>query len=213
MSLTQKGMRSSLTYITKPAIQRIANKVGSKNVSCQVYDEMRNVLFTYLNNLMVAITAFTDSRKAATISIEDVQDAVYSIYDQLNMSLIFPNGLDAKLKACRLVFVKSRSYDAVLVMKKHSLALGTPQVMRKKSHENKMNIARAAFDRLAREVAQGIKSDSRFEKTALSLIQNLAEAYLMDFMEDAHHASLHANRTTLWAEDLQLARVFRGSRL
>lgn len=187
--------------------------MGAKNVSNQVYDEVRGILLTFIKNLMTATTAFTDSRNAATISIEDVQDAVYTVYDQLNITHVFPQGLEARLASCHLVFVKARSTEAIDVMNRHKTGDTVYRQPKEKDRRKDVNIARAAFNRLAREVALEMKYNSRFEKTALDLIQHLTESYLLDYMEDAHRASIHANRTTLWVEDIQLVHMFRGDRL
>jgi len=50
------------------------------------------------------------------------------------------------------------------------------------------------------------------QSTALLAIQEAAEAYLVNLFEDANLCAIHADRVTLMAKDIQLARRIRGER-
>jgi len=63
-----------------------------------------------------------------------------------------------------------------------------------------------------REIAQGLKSDLRFQTTAFYALQEAAEAYMVGLFEDANLAAIHAKRVTIMAKDIQLARRIRGER-
>ena len=73
-------------------------------------------------------------------------------------------------------------------------------------------IRKLPFQRLVREIAQGYKSDIRFQETAVLAIQEAAEAYLIGLFEDTNLCALHAKRVTILAKDMQLARRIRGER-
>ena len=74
-------------------------------------------------------------------------------------------------------------------------------------------IRKVPFQRLVREIAQGLKLDLRFQSTALLALQEAAEAYLTSLFEDTNLCAVHAKRVTIMPKDMQLARRIRGERL
>lgn len=73
-------------------------------------------------------------------------------------------------------------------------------------------IRKLPFQRFVRELAQDIKSDLRFQGTALLALQEAAEAYLVGLFEDTNLCAMHAKRVTIMPKDMQLARRIRGER-
>lgn len=62
------------------------------------------------------------------------------------------------------------------------------------------------FQRLAREIAQNISADLRFQAPALAASQEASEAFLVGLMEDSNLCAIHARRVTIMPKDLQLSR-------
>lgn len=50
----------------------------------------------------------------------------------------------------------------------------------------------------------------RFQSSALSALQESAEAYLVSLFEDVNLAAVHAKRVTIMPKDMILARRIRG---
>jgi len=73
-----------------------------------------------------------------------------------------------------------------------------------------LQIRRAPFQRLAREVALSFKADARFQSNALWTLQQAAEAYLTGLFADTNLCAIHAGRVTVFVKDMQLARRIRG---
>ena len=73
-------------------------------------------------------------------------------------------------------------------------------------------IRKAPFQRLVREIAQDMKTDVRFQSTALLALQEAAEMHLIQLFEDTNLCALHAKRVTVMPRDMQLARRIRGER-
>ena len=71
---------------------------------------------------------------------------------------------------------------------------------------------RAPFQRLVRELAQKVKSDLRFQSSAIQALQEASEAYLVGLFQDINLIAIHAKRVTVQAKDMQLARRIRGER-
>ena len=66
-------------------------------------------------------------------------------------------------------------------------------------------IRKLPFQRLARELAQSISGDLRFQATALAASQEASEAYLISLLEDTNLCAIHARRVTIMPKDLQLS--------
>lgn len=72
-------------------------------------------------------------------------------------------------------------------------------------------IPRLPFSRVVREIMTGLsKNELRIEAIALEALQEAAEAYLVQFFEDAAILSMHAKRVTVHVQDVRLVRYFRG---
>jgi histone H3 len=70
-------------------------------------------------------------------------------------------------------------------------------------------IRKLPFQRLVREVAQDYKNDLRFQATAILALQEAAEAYLVNLMEDTNLCAIHGKRVTIMPKDITLARRIR----
>ena len=66
------------------------------------------------------------------------------------------------------------------------------------------------FQRLVREVSQQIKSDLRFQSTALLALQEAAEAYLVNMFEEVNLCAFHGRRVTIQVKDMRLWKRMKG---
>ncbi|XP_074335400.1 histone H3.3-like [Apium graveolens] len=79
----------------------------------------------------------------------------------------------------------------------------------RKQKTTELLILKLPFQRLVHEIAQGIKSDLRFQSHAVLALQEALEAYLVGLFHDANLCSIHAKRVTIMPKDIQLARRIR----
>jgi histone H3 len=84
--------------------------------------------------------------------------------------------------------------------------------IRKYQKSTECLIRKLPFQRLVREVAQGIRGDLRFQSTAVLALQEASEAYVVGVFEDANLCAIHAKRVTVFARDMNLALRIRGQR-
>ncbi|XP_074336115.1 histone H3.3-like [Apium graveolens] len=82
--------------------------------------------------------------------------------------------------------------------------------IRKYQKTTELLILKLPFERLVRKIAQGIKSDLRFQSHAVLALQEASEAYLVGLFHDANLCSIHAKRVTIMPKDIQLARRIGG---
>ena len=55
-----------------------------------------------------------------------------------------------------------------------------------------------------------VGQEFRYQSMALDVLQEAAEAYLVDLFENANVCAIHANRVTVMPKDIQLVRRIRG---
>ena len=98
--------------------------------------------------------------------------------------------------------------------KPHRFRPGTVALREIRKYQKSTNllIRKMPFQRLVREIAQGFKTDLRFQSNAVLALQEAAECYLVGIFEDTQMCALHAGRSTIMAKDMQLARRIRGER-
>jgi histone H3/H4 len=73
-------------------------------------------------------------------------------------------------------------------------------------------IRKLPFQRLVREIAQDLRSELRFQSSAICALQESSEAYLVSLFEDTNMCAIHGRRVTIQNKDMQLARRLRGER-
>ena len=98
--------------------------------------------------------------------------------------------------------------------RKHRYRPGTLALREIRHYQKKTNllIKRAPFARLVKEIAQGCMQELRFQNSAISALQEAAEAYLVGLFEDTNMCAIHAKWITIMPRDIQLARRIRGER-
>jgi histone H3 len=79
-----------------------------------------------------------------------------------------------------------------------------------KSTENL--IRKAPFQRLVREIVQGLRNDLRFQQSALMALQEATESYMVGLFEDSNICAIHCKRVTIMPKDMILARRLRGEK-
>ena len=71
-------------------------------------------------------------------------------------------------------------------------------------------IEKKLFRRLVKEVSLEIKSDIRFQNSAVLALQEAAESYLVGLFEDTNLCAIAAKRITIFLKDMWLAKGIRG---
>ncbi|XP_010342111.2 histone H3.3A-like [Saimiri boliviensis] len=100
------------------------------------------------------------------------------------------------------------------VKKPHRYRPGTVALreIRRYHRSTELLIRKLPFQRLVREIAQGFKTDLRFQSTAIDALQEASEAYLVGLSEDTNLCAIHAKHVTIVPKDIQLGCRIRGER-
>ena len=87
--------------------------------------------------------------------------------------------------------------------------------IRRYQRSTELLIRRAPFNCLVREFMQDLQRgghELRISPTAITALQEVAEAYLVLLFEDTNLCAIHAKRVTIMPKDIQLARRIHGER-
>ena len=82
--------------------------------------------------------------------------------------------------------------------------------IRKYQKSTELLIRKLHFQRLLREIAHEIKSDLRFQSTAILALQEAAEDYLVRMFEQVNLCCIHGGRVTIQIKDIMLWRRMKG---
>ena len=84
--------------------------------------------------------------------------------------------------------------------------------IRKYQKSTELLIRKLPFQRLTKSIAQGVRLDTRFQRSAVLALQEASEAYLVGLLEDCNLCARHSRRVTIMDRDLHLAKRIRGER-
>ncbi|XP_043328959.1 histone H3.3A-like [Cervus canadensis] len=98
------------------------------------------------------------------------------------------------------------------VKKPHHYWPGTVALceIRRYQRSTELLIRKLPFQRLVREIAQGFKTDLRFQSAAIGAFQEAGEAYLVGLFEDTNLCAIPAKCVTIIPKGIQLACHIRG---
>ena len=83
--------------------------------------------------------------------------------------------------------------------------------IRKYQSSGKLLIRWLPFQRLFKEVAQGFRTDLKFQGMAIKVLQEAGETFLVGILEQANLCAVHAKQVTVMPKDIQMARHIRGN--
>lgn len=79
----RKVLRDNIQGITKPAIRRLARRGGVKRISALIYEEIRGVLKSFLENVIKDSVTYTEHARRKTVTAMDI---VYALKRQGELS-------------------------------------------------------------------------------------------------------------------------------
>jgi histone H3/H4/ubiquitin len=203
----RKVLRDNIQGVTKGAIQRLAHVAGVKRISGLVYEEIRGVLKVYLENVLKNAILYTEHSRRKTVSVEDVEAALNRHEPSGGVIRGKP-----KAKPCPK---HGYGFSFGVGQKPHRFLPGTVAIRKIRFYQRQsrcLHIGMLPFQRLVREIGQDYKTDLRFSKEAVILLQYAAEHYLSSLLEDANLGAIHAKRQKIEPKDIQLARRIRAER-
>uniref|UniRef100_A0A6C0BF27 Core Histone H2A/H2B/H3 domain-containing protein n=1 Tax=viral metagenome TaxID=1070528 RepID=A0A6C0BF27_9ZZZZ len=196
---TRKVYRDNVYGITNNVIARLAHKAGVKTISGLIYKELRAIINNnFLEPVVQASLTYMEHANRVTVSREDVLEGF-----RIKGFTIYSGGDEANPKKCK-------DYDSTLKEKKSDKKVkpgmkSLKEIRHYQTQSDCVYIARAAFERLVKEIVQDVRTDAvRWSSDAMGLLQQSIEAEIVNFIENANLCAIHAGRQTLQPKDLQL---------
>ena len=118
----------------------------------------------------------------------------------------------------RSAFVKkqprSQTGQAMMQQQPHRYRPGTVALreIRRYQKSTELLICKLSFQRLVCEILQGYGVGYRVTPAMMMALQEAAEAYLVQLLEDSNLCAIHTKRITIQPKDIQLARQICGER-
>ena len=101
------------------------------------------------------------------------------------------------------------------VKKAHRYRPGTVALreIRRYQKSTDLLIPKASFQRLVKEILLDKQKDvQRIQATAVDLLQEAVEQFMVETFDNSNHCAIHAERTTLMIKDIQLAQKIKGKK-
>ena len=126
----------------------------------------------------------------------------------------FGTGLPPQQAAQKAAQKAAKQAAQKAAKKPHRYRPGTVALRQIRTYQKgfQLLLLKLPFQRLVRELTEKFVSDYRWQATALSALQEAAEAYLVGLFEDTNLCAIHAKRVTIMVKDIELARRIRGER-
>ena len=149
-------------------------------------------------------------KKKVRFSLSEDKD---SSDDELSKPSKSPRKMPRRVSSTKLA-TRSSSKAFPAVMRPHRYRPGTVALreIRKYQKSTELLIGKSAFARLVREIAQKYKNEVRFQSSAILCIQEAAEAYIVELLEDTNLCAIHARSCSIRPKDLQIAKRLRRNR-
>lgn len=186
----RKPLRDNIEGITPAAIKRLAHTGGVATMSRITTEQTRAYLKIFLGSVVSKAVLYAQHARRKRVSALDVAQA----FELLGFKALAAPASKKAFPACKTV-----KGDVAKQVAHHHARFGTC-----------LQIPKAAFSRLAREVAQDYTRDTSFTADALMQLQFAAESYLVRLFSASADVLVAAGRKVLQPEDMQAARKKRG---
>lgn len=223
----RKIIRDSIQGITKPAIRRICLRAGAKRFSGTIYENFREILKMYMENLLNAIVTFTEHARRKTVSKGDLDAALQmrgcylgadtneKLKQTFEMCKARKNRKDRAPKE-NDDEKEEKEKENGDVKSPHRFKPGTVaarDIKYQQKNSDCFAIPKTNFRRLCREIGQDFSDDLRYSASFFELFQLVVEEHMVTIMDHSNKCAQHADRQTVTPKDMMLARTIMGERL
>lgn len=219
-------LRDNIHGITKGVITRLARRGGVKRMSNLLFEEIRTVMKTKLENIIRSAIVYMQLARRKTVERKDIYQAARAEGVYIFAGRVFKKekakkksksgeekSSPAKSKGSKSGKNKSKSKKSSGRKTKH-FKPGTVALRQIRRFQKLTGLitAKQAFRRLVKEVAQDFFTDARFAAQAFNVLQLYIETYIVKLFEDSLLCAFHGKRITPAPKDVHLARRLKGER-
>ena len=169
----------------------------------------------YLLRLTKMYDKLSDASKRPTAFSKAQFDAITIKKNQIVATIVdtrnnikYPSKIDEKIRSEKCEIYRPRKIPKIVgSTKPHRFHPGTVALKEIRHYQKKggLLMPKAPFARLVKELIREIKPDWRVTGTALDVLQEAAEAFIVRFMEDANLCAIHKKLVTVDKNSMKLA--------
>jgi len=232
----RKIYRDNIQGVTKNAIQRMMYTAGITRAGGLCYEETRGIIKVKLEDIIYKIIIYLEHLRKKTVDEYIVAHCVTPklyTYEPIARSCLGMRKR-SKSRSRRSRSKRSRSRSRISRSKRSKSRSRSSRSKRTKSRSRSsrskitksrssivktlknikffqnryecLNISMLPFSRIVREVTQDYKTDVRYTKKALILLQYSIETYIVKVFKEARNVAMHAKRTKVEPKDINIAR-------
>ena len=169
----------------------------------------------YLLRLTKMYDKLSDASKRPTAFSKAQFDAITIKKNQIVATIVdtrnnikYPSKIDEKIRSEKCEIYRPRKIPKIVgSTKPHRFHPGTVALKEIRHYQKRggLLMPKAPFARLVKELVREIKPDWRVTGTALDVLQEAAEAFIVRFMEDANLCTIHKKLVTVDKSSMVLA--------
>ncbi len=208
----RKVMRDNIQGITKPALNKLTKKAGVYRTGSLIYEELRGIIYVFIEKLMNDIVAFNIHKRKTTITKEDVYEASkYKLYPtEKGAKVVAKYYFGTVASAGSGTSSGTSSGTNSSFGRRRKVGVKALQEIRYYQKHPGLLIPKLPFSRLVREIGQHFKANLHFSAGALEAIQQLTEHHIVDLLFKANLIILTYKKYTLEPKDLHITRRVLG---
>ena len=201
----RKILRDNIQGIKKPAIKRLSQVAGIGILGGDVYDEVRQILKIYLQELVKYTVTYVEHARRKTVSGEDVRYA----YEQLTGRKIYDDFHTRP--GCKVYYAPTSKVSPSRRRKRNPVDVMESQIKFYRKQSDCLFFDKTSFTRLIREVGQDYNYDLKWTDAAKTGLQVISEDYIIQLFDKARDIAQIAGRVSVSAKDVQMGRRFCGT--
>lgn len=118
-------------------------------------------------------------------------------------------GLYAPRKDLEKPHTRAQKPQGVVKKKPHRWRPGTKALMEIRRYQRSVDLLlpKAPFERVVREIAQDLKHDVRFQRSAIEALQHACETLETEILAEAQLQAIAAKRITIQQKDIKMVAV------
>lgn len=192
MSKRKIILKDSIQGVTKNDIKRLCYRAAVKRIGGLVYEEIRNVITVYLEEIMKDAIVFMENSRYHTLREKDVAAAL-----EIHGYYLGIGG-----------FEYGHPGDSSPGSGGHRFKPGTVALrkIRKYQRTSSLLIRPLPFSRLVREIGQQHRDNLRIGDATFGCIQLVLETYIVKVLAQSNKVAIHNKRGTVDYKDIRLVR-------
>lgn len=203
-------LRDSINGIKRPPIKRLAHRAGIPRVSGSLYDPIRAIIRTGLEEIINQAVIAVKHTRSKTIKTKHLEFALHALRPGASFGAFYEKSdLGSKAETHRKTHGESTT-QAGSQTKKHKFRAGVEALrdINRMQNSEDLILSNHPFNHLVREITQDYGDDLRFQARAIGLLRLYIETHVLDILRVSLIVAIHAGRETVMPKDITIALAY-----